>query len=54
MVPAFINVQDLHYTIAGDTEQSIFDALQWSYKEPNKRKAPQWIINRHKKLAESK
>jgi DNA polymerase (family 10) len=40
--------------IAGDTEQSIFDALGWSYTEPNNRKAPQWILNRHKKLAENK
>ena len=35
--------------VAGHTEQSIFDFLEWDYKEPNKRKAPQWIVNRNKK-----
>ena len=29
--------------VAGDTEQSIFDALEWTYREPNERKNPSWI-----------
>lgn len=29
--------------VAGHTEESIFEALGWSYKEPNERKAPEWV-----------
>ena len=29
--------------VAGDTEQSIFDALEWTYREPTERKNPSWI-----------
>tara|TARA_R100000005_G_C4950255_1_gene171064 strand:- start:3 stop:536 length:534 start_codon:yes stop_codon:yes gene_type:complete len=32
--------------VAGESEQSIFDALGWNYKEPNNRKVPSWIANR--------
>ena len=36
--------------IAGETELSIFEAMDWNYREPTDRKAPEWILNRHKKL----
>lgn len=29
--------------VAGHTEESIFEALGWSYREPTDRKAPTWI-----------
>jgi DNA polymerase (family 10) len=29
--------------VAGHTEESIFETLGWSYKEPTERKAPAWI-----------
>jgi len=29
--------------VAGHTEESIFEALGWSYREPTDRKAPAWI-----------
>lgn len=29
--------------VAGHTEESIFDALGWSYKAPTERKAPEWV-----------
>jgi DNA polymerase (family 10) len=29
--------------VAGETEESIFEAMGWSYKEPHQRKAPSWI-----------
>ena len=32
--------------VAGESEQSIFDALGWNYKEPNNRNVPSWIANR--------
>lgn len=32
--------------IAGDTEKSIFDALEWNYKEPTERKNPSWLKNK--------
>jgi len=35
--------------VAGDSEQSIFEALGWNYKDPKERQAPEWIINRYKK-----
>ena len=34
--------------VAGDTEQSIFDALGWNYKQPKERKNPSWITNKLK------
>ena len=34
--------------VAGHTEESIFEALGWSYREPNERKVPTWIANRNK------
>jgi len=32
--------------IAGDTEESIFQALGWDYTEPTQRQAPEWVLNR--------
>lgn len=29
--------------VAGETEESIFEAMGWTYKEPHQRKAPSWI-----------
>lgn len=29
--------------VAGHTEESIFEALGWTYKEPTERKAPTWV-----------
>ena len=41
--------RETNVQVAGDTEKSIFEYLEWEYREPNKRKAPQWIVNRNKK-----
>ena len=41
--------RETNVQVAGDTEESIFEYLEWEYREPNKRKAPQWIVNRNKK-----
>jgi DNA polymerase (family 10) len=35
--------------VAGETEESIFTAMGWSYKQPVDRKAPEWVANRNKK-----
>jgi len=29
--------------VAGETEESIFEVLGWSYREPTERKAPEWV-----------
>lgn len=29
--------------VAGDTEESIFEALGWKFKEPAERKSPEWV-----------
>lgn len=41
--------RETNVQVAGDTEKSIFEYLEWEYREPNKRKAPQWIVDRNKK-----
>lgn len=33
--------------VAGDTEESIFTALGWDYKEPTQRQAPNWVVKQH-------
>ena len=40
--------RETNVQVAGHTEQSIFEYLEWDYKEPNKRKAPSWIAKRNK------
>ena len=35
--------RDTNEKVAGDTEQSIFDALGWNYKQPKERKNPPWL-----------
>jgi DNA polymerase (family 10) len=34
--------------VAGESEESIFEALGWSYREPVDRKAPEWVAKRNK------
>jgi DNA polymerase (family 10) len=34
--------------VAGATEESIFEALGWSYREPSDRKVPEWVAKRNK------
>jgi DNA polymerase (family 10) len=29
--------------VAGDSEESIFEALGWNFKQPTERKAPEWV-----------
>jgi DNA polymerase (family 10) len=40
--------RETNVQVAGHTEQSIFDYLEWDYREPNNRKAPSWIAKRNK------
>lgn len=35
--------RDTDVKVAGDTEESIFEALGWKYKEPTERKSPEWV-----------
>ena len=40
--------RETNVQVAGHTEQSIFDYLEWEFREPNNRKAPSWIAKRNK------
>jgi DNA polymerase (family 10) len=35
--------RDTNEKIAGETEESIFQAFGWDYKEPEHRQAPEWV-----------
>jgi DNA polymerase (family 10) len=35
--------RDTDVKVAGDTEESIFEALGWKFKEPTERKSPEWV-----------
>lgn len=35
--------RDTDVKVAGETEESIFEALGWKFKEPTERKAPEWV-----------
>jgi DNA polymerase (family 10) len=35
--------RDTDERVAGATEESIFEALGWKYKEPTERKSPEWV-----------
>jgi DNA polymerase (family 10) len=35
--------RDTDVKVAGDTEESIFEALGWDFKQPTERKAPEWV-----------
>lgn len=35
--------RDTDVKVAGDTEESIFEALGWEFKEPTERKSPEWV-----------
>ena len=35
--------RDTDVKVAGETEESIFEALGWKFKEPTERKSPEWV-----------